>query len=107
MISDGKETATLYVEYIYDSIDQSLPDGFYKQEAMLYIMDAESERMVPQAQGNGRAQCWASESGGFFRANDILEEELRKEVSQSVKKRKNIMFQHDIRGKIFDLYVGR
>ena len=105
VIRDGKETATLYVEYIYDSIDQSLPDGFYNKRAMLYIMDAESERMVLKPKGMGERSAGHLNLEDFFRANDILEEELRKEVSQSVKNRKNIMFQHDIRGKKSLIYM--
>ncbi len=105
VISDGKETSTLYVEYIYDSIDQSLPDGFYNKRAMLYIMDAESERMVLKPKGMGERSAGHLNLEDFFRANDILEEELRKEVSQSVKNRKNIMFQHDIRGKKSLIYM--
>lgn len=105
VIRDGKETASLYVEYIYDSIDQSLPDGFYNKRAMLYIMDAESERMVLKPKGMGERSAGHLNLEDFFRANDILEEELRKEVSQSVKNRKNIMFQHDIRGKKSLIYM--
>ena len=105
VISDGKETATLYVEYIYDSIDQSLPDGFYNKRAMLYIMDAESERMVLKPKGMGERSAGHLNLEDFFRANDILEEELREEVSQSVKNRKNIMFQHDIHGKKSLIYM--
>ena len=40
VIKDGQEIASLYVEYIYDSLDNSLPDGFYNKQATLYIMDA-------------------------------------------------------------------
>lgn len=29
IIKNGQEIATLYVEYIYDSLDESLPNGFY------------------------------------------------------------------------------
>mgnify|MGYP006990144220 CR=1 FL=1 len=32
------------MEYTYDSLDKSLPDGFYDKQAMLYIMDAKTER---------------------------------------------------------------
>ena len=37
---DGQEIGTLYIEYIYDSLDKSLPNGFYNGKAMLYIMEA-------------------------------------------------------------------
>ncbi len=38
----GQEIASLYVEYIFDSFEEALPDGFYNGKAMLYIMDAKS-----------------------------------------------------------------
>ncbi|MDE7186582.1 MAG: hypothetical protein K2O13_03625, partial [Lachnospiraceae bacterium] len=44
VVKDGEEIATLYVEYVYDSLDKSLPSGFYNKKALLYIMDAETER---------------------------------------------------------------
>ena len=50
---DGKEIATLYIEYVYDSFDESLPDGFYNGKAMLYIMDSKSERLVLKPKGMG------------------------------------------------------
>ena len=53
IIRDEEEIASLYVEYIYDSLDKSLPNGFYNKRAMLYIMDAESERLVLKPKGMG------------------------------------------------------
>lgn len=53
VMRDGKTIASLYVEYVYDSLDKSLPSGFYNKRAMLYIMDAESERMVLKPKGMG------------------------------------------------------
>ena len=35
VVREGQELATLYIEYIYDSLDESLPDGFYNGKAML------------------------------------------------------------------------
>ncbi len=105
VIKDGEETASLYVEYIYDSLDNSLPNGFYNKRAMLYIMDAESERMVLKPKGMGERSAGHLNLEDFFRANDILEEDLRREVSQSVKNKKNIMFQHEIRGKKSLIYM--
>ena len=32
VIKDGKDIASLYVEYIYDSLDESLPNGFYDKK---------------------------------------------------------------------------
>ena len=51
---DGREIGTLYVEYIYDAIDKSLPTGFYNKQASLYIMDAESQRFVLKPKGMGQ-----------------------------------------------------
>ena len=51
----GREIATLYVEYIYDSLDKSLPDGFYDQKAMLYIMDAR------RSASSSSPKAWAPE----------------------------------------------
>lgn len=51
----GQEIGTLYAEYVYDAIDQSLPnEGFYNKQASLYIMDARSQRFVLKPKG------WAS-----------------------------------------------
>lgn len=98
VVRDGKKTATLYVEYVYDSLDNSLPNGFYNKRAMLYIMDAESERMVLKPKGMGERSAGHLNLEDFFRANDILDMELREEVSESIRNGKNIMFNHDIRG---------
>lgn len=97
VIQDGEEIAFLYIEYIYDSLDKSLPNGFYNKRAMLYIMDAESERLVLKPKGMGERTAGHLNLQDFFRANDILEEDLLTEVYQSVKNGKNIMFRHDIR----------
>ena len=53
VVKDGQEIAMLYVEYVYDSLDESLPNGFYNGRAMLYVMDAETERMVLKPKGMG------------------------------------------------------
>ena len=98
VIRDEKEIASLYIEYIYDFLDKSLPNGFYNKRAMLYIMDAESERLVLKPKGMGERSAGHLNLEDFFRANDIVEEDLLAEVYQSVKNEKNIMFRHDIRG---------
>jgi len=99
VIRDGQEIATLYVEYIYDTFDRSLPEGFYNQQAMLYIMDAETERFVLKPKGMGERSAGHLNLTDFYRANDIQEEGLREEVEDCLKHNKNIMFYHDIRNK--------
>ena len=102
---DGKKIASLYIEYVYDSLDQSLPDGFYNKRAMLYIMDAHSERLVLKPKGMGERSAGHLNLDDFFRANDIRDEALLQEVTQSVRNGKNIMFNHDIREKDALIYM--
>ncbi|MDE6386260.1 MAG: response regulator [Lachnospiraceae bacterium] len=99
VIKDGQDIASLYVEYIYDSFDKSLPEGFYNKRAMLYIMDAETERFVLKPKGMGERSAGHLNLSDFYRANDIQEDELRTEVTECLKNGRNIMFYHDIRGK--------
>ena len=99
VIKDGEEVATLYVEYIYDSLDRSLPTGFYNKKAMLYIMDAETERLVLKPKGMGERDAGHLNLKDFYRANDIQEEGLLEEVDACLRESRDIMFNHDIRGK--------
>lgn len=105
VIQDGEEIAFLYIEYIYDSLDKSLPNGFYNRRAMLYIMDAQSERLVLKPKGMGERSAGHLNLQDFFQANDIFEKDLLTEVYQSVKNGKNIMFRHDIRGVSSLIYM--
>ncbi len=99
VLKDEEEIATLYIEYVYDSFDESLPKGFYNGRAMLYIMDAKSERLVLKPRGMGERNAGHLNLEDFYRANNILEEDLRDEVSECVRSGKNILFYHDIQGK--------
>ena len=99
VIKDEEEVAMLYVEYIYDSIDSSLPNGFYNKKAMLYIMDAETERLVLKPKGMGERDAGHLNLKDFYRANDIQEEGLLEEVDACLRESRDIMFNHDIRGK--------
>ncbi len=105
VVREGEEIGHLYIEYTYDTFDRSLPDGFYNKKAMLYIMDAESQRFVLKPKGMGERSAGHLNMEDFFRANDIQDNELREQVAQSVKNGKNIMFQHDIRGKHSLIYM--
>ena len=102
---EGKQIATLYVEYIYDSFDVALPKGFYNGSAMLYIMDAKSERLVLKPKGMGERNAGHLNLEDFYRANRILEKELQDEVSECIAQGKNIMFYHDIRGQHSLIYM--
>ena len=97
VVRDGREIASLYVEYTYDALDRSLPDGFYNKQAMLYIMDTKTERFVLKPKGMGERSAGHLNLEDFYRANNIHEEELRAEIKNCVKNKKDIMFYHDIR----------
>ena len=102
VIRDGEEVAMLYVEYIYDSMDRSLPNGFYNKKAMLYIMDAETERLVLKPKGMGERDAGHLNLKDFYRANDIQEVGLLEALEGGevcLRESRNIMFNHDIRGK--------
>ena len=97
---EGQEIGTLYAEYIYDVIDQSLPsDGFYNKQAALYIMDAESLRFVLKPKGMGQRDAGHLNLDDFYRANDILDPKIRDEVNDCLENGRNILFYHEIRGE--------
>ncbi len=96
---DGQEIGMLYVEYTYDFLDRSLPTGFYNKKAMLYIMDARSERFVLKPKGMGERSAGHLNLEDFYRANSIEDENIRENVNDCLKTGKNILFYHDIREK--------
>lgn len=96
---EGEIIGTLYIEYVYDSLDRSLPSGFYNQRAMLYVMDAKSQKLVLKPKGMGERSAGHLNLEDFYRANDITEEKLRAEVSECLINGEDILFYHDIRGK--------
>lgn len=99
VVRDDREIATLYVEYVYDSFDNSLPDGFYNKKAMLYVMDAESQRFVLKPKGMGKRSAGHLNLDDFYRANKIEDKELRTEVTNCLEDANDILFYHDIQGK--------
>ena len=99
VIKEDEEIGALYVEYTYDSLDKSLPDGFYDKQAMLYIMHAKTERFVLKPKGMGERNAGHLNLEDFYRANEIHEEPLRAEIEECLHNKENIMFYHDIRGK--------
>lgn len=105
IIREGKEAATFYVEYIYESFDKALPNRFYNSNASLYIMDAQSQRLVLKPKGMGEREAGHVNLEDFYRANQILEEHVKQEVTESVKAGKNVMFYHDIQQKKSLIYM--
>lgn len=99
VVKDDRKIADIYVEYTYDSLNDSLPDGFYDNKAMLYIMDAETERFVLKPRGMGERNAGHLNLTDFYRANDIKDEGLLEDVSECLESGKNIMFYHKIRNQ--------
>ena len=94
----GQEIGTLYAEYVYDAIDQSLPaEGFYNKQASLYIMDAQSQRFVLKPKGMGKRSAGHLNLTDFYRANDIQDPAIQAEVANCLSEGRNILFYHDIR----------
>lgn len=102
---DNKVIATLYVEYIYDSLEDALPDKFYNKSAILYIMDVKSQRLVLKPKGMGERAAGHINLSDFYRANKIYEEKIKSKVSDHIEKGKNIMFYHDIQDKESLIYM--
>ena len=95
---EGQEIGTLYAEYVYDTIDQSLPnDGFYNKQATLYVMDAQSQRFVLKPKGMGQRSAGHLNLTDFYRANNIVDEAIRAEVRDCLATGRNALFYHDIR----------
>lgn len=105
VVKEEREVGTLYVEYTYDALDKSLPEGFYDKQAMLYVMDAKTERFVLKPKGMGERSAGHLNLEDFYRANDIRDPEIRAEVESCMQNGKNIMFYHDIQGKSALNYV--
>lgn len=99
VVKNDQEIAMLYIEYIYDSFDKSLPEGFYNGKAMLYIMDTNTQRFVLKPKGMGERNAGHLNLVDFYQANDIQDPDLQKEVDVCIENKENIMFYHDIRGK--------
>ena len=94
---DGREIASLYVEYVYDLLDESLPEKFYSNQAVLYIMDVRSERFVLKPKGMGMRSAGHLNLHDFYRANSIEDQTLQNNLARCLEDGKNILFYHDIR----------
>ncbi len=94
---NGQSIGTLYIEYVYDYIDQSLPDGFYNKQASLYIMDSKSQRFVLKPKGMGMRSAGHLNLTDFYRANSIQEADIKAEVEDCLLNGRNVLFYHDIR----------
>lgn len=96
VMREGKEIATLYIEYIYDSFDDALPDNFYNRDAKLYLMDAASERLVLKPKGIGERDAGHMNLSDFYYANKIDEPEIQSSVAENIRNGRDVMFYHDV-----------
>lgn len=99
VVKEEQEIGELYVEYIYDTFDDTLPMDFYNGYAMLYIMDTDSERMVLKPKGAGERNAGHVNLEDFYRANKIYETETHESIAKNVASGERVMFYHDIRGR--------
>ena len=92
----GQEIGTLYAEYLYDAIDEFLPNGFYNKQATLYIMDAGSTRFVLKPKGMGQRDAGHLNLADFYQVNDIRDTGIMAEIAQCLESGKNVLYYHDI-----------
>ena len=100
------DIGTLYIEYVYDSFEESLPNGLYNNDGMLYLMDAaNNHRFVLKPKGLGERNAGHLNLEDFYRANKILEECIQGEVATIIDQGENIIFYNDIGGKNSLIYM--
>ncbi|WP_302962804.1 hybrid sensor histidine kinase/response regulator [uncultured Adlercreutzia sp.] len=96
---DGAVIGTLYTEYVYDAIDRSLPAGFYDQQAVLYLMDAATERFVLKPEGMGERDAGHLNLEDFYRANNVVDEDILALVTSGIANKESVLFAHEVKGR--------
>ena len=81
--------------------------GFYGQRAVLYLMDAATERFVLQPEGMGERDAGHVNLEDFYRANNITDPVILSMVADGVANRENVMFAHKVKGAEALCYRGR
>ncbi|MCI8505371.1 MAG: response regulator [Lachnospiraceae bacterium] len=99
------QIATLYIEYIYDALDDALPDSFYNTNATLYLMDTISERLVLKPKGMGERDAGHLNLEDFCRANNIVEEDILDMIAENLRGGKNVLFYHEVRSREALIYM--
>ncbi len=95
----AQDVGTLYMEYSFDVVDRALPRGFYGNQAVLYLMDAASERFVLKPEGMGERDAGHINLEDFYRANAITDPAILEMVNEGIEQRRNVMFAHEVRGQ--------
>ena len=96
---DGREVGTLYAEYVYDAIERSLPRGFYDNQAVLYLMDTDTQRFVLKPDGMGERDAGHLNLEDFYRANSVDDEKTLALVADGIAGRTSVMFAHEVKGR--------
>lgn len=105
VIRDGKEIAAFYVEYIYESLEEVLPDRLYNGSASIFVMDSDSQRFVLKPKSGAERTAGNVNLEDFYRGNDITEQDIQEEVDRCIQAGENILFYHDIQGKASLIYM--
>lgn len=105
IIREEEEIGMLYIEYIYDSFDEALPNDFYDSEATLYLMDAASQKFVMKPKGIGERNAGHLNLTDFYNANKIREEDIKETVGEHINSGKNMMFYHNIQNQESLIYM--
>ena len=105
VVKDGKEIATLYAEFLFDAIEKALPEKFYNDSALLYVMDAKSERFVIKPRQVGVRTAGHLNLTDFYRANVITDENIHAEVADCIRTGQKFMFYHDVQGQASLIYM--
>ena len=70
----------------------------YKRQAVLYLMDAATERFVLKPEGMGERDAGHVNLEDFYRANNITDPAILAMVEDGIANRENIMFAHKVKG---------
>ncbi len=105
IIREEEEIGMLYIEYIYDSFDEALPNDFYDSEATLYLMDAASQKFVMKPKGIGERNAGHLNLTDFYNANKIREEDIKETVGDHINSGKDMMFYHNIQNQESLIYM--
>ncbi len=105
VMRENDEIAVLYIEYIYDSFDEALPNDFYNSEATLYLMDAASRKFVMKPKGMGERNAGHLNLDDFYYANKIREENIMKTVDEYINEGNDMMFYHNIQNQDSLIYM--
>lgn len=105
VVRDGEEIGTFYVEYIYETLENILPDKLYNGSASIFIMDSDSQRFVLKPKSGPERSAGNVNLEDFYRGNNILEKNIQDEAGRCIQNGDNLLFYHDIQRKKSLIYM--